>query len=265
MMEDTGTLPWLGQADWVADFTEAAPLPSEGYIDVTFVDDCAILVHAKDNHRIPQLIMPIVEAFTAAAAKRGLEVNFDKGKTELLWSITGKGARVAKEQVFHSGQCLRWTSNAGSYNLHVSHQYKHLGTWTPTKNRHTKEINARASAACQQWGQLARSFFTKKLALTTRAQVFQSLVVSKMLYNSHVWTGVKEPEWDKWTNQLRGPIALLMKGESWHPPESSTTPQTTSLHGVVYCRWPAGACEPTEVCSETLQAMSAHHLAPHAS
>jgi len=212
MMEAAGTLPWLGQASWVADFSEAEPLPSEGYIDVTFVDDCAILVHAKDNHRIPQLIMPIVEAFTAAASKRGLEVNFDKGKTELLWSITGKGARAAKEQVFHSGQCLRWESSAGSYSLHVSHQYKHLGTWTQTKHRHTKEINARASAARQQWGQLARSFFTKKLALATRAQVFQSLVVSKMLYNSHVWTGVKDPEWDKWTNQLRGPIALLMKG-----------------------------------------------------
>ena len=51
MMEDAGTLPWLGQANWVTDFSKAEPLPSEGYIDVTFVDDCAILVHAKDNHR----------------------------------------------------------------------------------------------------------------------------------------------------------------------------------------------------------------------
>ena len=161
----------------------------------------------------PKSSCPLWKHLQQLPPREGLEVNFDKGKTELLWSITGKGARAAKEQVFHSGQCLRWTGEAGSYSLHVSHQYKHLGTWTQTKNRHTRQINARATAARQQWGQLARSFFTKKLALVDSSpSVSKPEVVSKMLYNAHVWTGVKAHEWDKWANQLRGPIALLMKG-----------------------------------------------------
>ena len=152
------TIPWLGDAQPIGDFATAAPLPSEGYIDVTFVDDCAILVHAKDNHRILQMIRPIVEAFTHAAASRGLEVNFEKGKTELLWTVIGNGARATKEMLFHASNTIKWTNENHDYSVHVCHEYKHLGTWTQTKNRHAKEINTRASSAKQQWGQLARAF-----------------------------------------------------------------------------------------------------------
>ena len=206
------TIPWLGDAQPIGDFATAAPLPSEGYIDVTFVDDCAILVHAKDNHRILQMIRPIVEAFTHAAASRGLEVNFEKGKTELLWTVIGNGARATKEMLFHASNTIKWTNENHDYSVHVCHEYKHLGTWTQTENRHAKEINTRASSAKQQWGQLARAFFTKKLALSTKTRVFQSLVVTKMTYNAHIWTGMRDSDREKWTNQLRGPVALLIKG-----------------------------------------------------
>ena len=87
-----------------------------------------------------------------------------------------------------------------------------MGTWTQTKHRHAREVLARASAARQQWGQLARPFFRRPLSLATRVRVFQALVVSKMLYNVHTWAGVKPEEMEHWNNHLRGPIALLMKG-----------------------------------------------------
>ena len=205
--------PWLGREALTHDFGATPPtIPREGYVDVTFVDDCAIMVHAPTNHRIEEIIKTLVSSFTVAAATRGLQVNFDKGKTELLRNVIGKGAKTYKEQLCHNHNQLVWEVDGAKYAVHTCHTYRHLGTWLQTKSRHAKEVIARASAAKQQWGQLARPFFRRNLALATKARVFQALVVSKMLYNVHTWAGIKPEELDAWNNHLRGPIALLMKG-----------------------------------------------------
>ena len=86
-MTELVDVPWLGHACPVQDFSAATPMPSEGYIDVTFVDDCAVLMHAKCNEKLLSVVRAVVQAFTQAASKRGLEVNFDRGKTELMWNI----------------------------------------------------------------------------------------------------------------------------------------------------------------------------------
>lgn len=59
------------------------------------VDDSAVLMHAKTNDTLLNVVRTAVQAFTSAAGNRGLEVNFDRGKTELLSNIVGKGARAA--------------------------------------------------------------------------------------------------------------------------------------------------------------------------
>ena len=205
-------VPWLGANELVADFSAAPPLPREGYLDVTFVDDCALLVHAATNQRVGEIIRALVVSFDGAAKAKGLQVNFDKGKTELLWNVIGRGSKAQKQQLYEQKNKLRWEHHGRAYEVNVCHSYKHLGTWVQTKHRHAKELLARASAAKQQWGQLARPFFRRQLSLATRVRVFQALVVSKMIYNVHTWAGATSDELDRWTNHLRGPVALLIKG-----------------------------------------------------
>eukprot|EP00435_Cladocopium_sp_Y103_P043513 s216_g12.t1 len=212
----TGGPTWLGTGVPVSNFDEPVELPAEGYADVTFVDDAALLVHARTNEQIVSMIQCLVQSFVNAASRRGLEVNFDKGKTELLWNIIGRGARTMKVEIHRQGDVLQWTHNDAAFTLHVCHEYKHLGTWIQTKHRHARELSVRAGAAKQQWGQLARSFFTRPLSVQVKAKVFQSLVVSKALYNAHTWTGVTEKDMEGWANQLRAPIATMLKGKLVH-------------------------------------------------
>ena len=102
---------------------------------------------------------------------------------------------------------------AKQYTVHVYHQYKHLGTWIQSKHRHARDIAIRGSAAKQQWVQLARSFFTKKaVALAAKTKVFDSLVVSKMLYNVHTWSGLHPHDLPTWTNHLKAPNGVLLQG-----------------------------------------------------
>lgn len=155
----------------------------------------------------------VVVALESAAARRGLCINFDQGKTELLWSITGKGAREMKRSIHAAGKALKWQDGGKTYSLQVCHMYKHLGTWIQSHHRHAREILARGASAKQQWGQLARSFFTKKaITLPVKSAIFQSLVVSKMVYNVHTWSSVTTKQMDTWVNHLKAPAGTLLKG-----------------------------------------------------
>ena len=149
----------------------------------------------------------------SAASRRGLSINYERGKTEALWTIVGKGARRMKQEIHAAAHTLQWHSDDKPYTLQLCHAYKHLGTWIQSGHRHAKESLARGSAAKQQYGQIARSFFTKKsVTLPVKSAIFQSLVLSKMLYNVHTWTSVTQKHLDHWTNQLKAPVGTLLKG-----------------------------------------------------
>ena len=214
-VQQTDPTCWLGAEAPVTDLSQPEPMPSEAYADVTFtfVDDVAVMVHARTNDRLIVMTRNIVEALVQATAQRGLTINFDKGKTELLWNLTGKGTRGVKTATHLAGNVLQSHSNEGQvFSLPICHAYKHLGTWLQTKHRHAREVAKRASAAKQQFGQLSRSFFARKLNLDVKAKVFQSLVMSKMVYNVHTWAGHTAKDLDDWHNSARPMAAAMLRG-----------------------------------------------------
>ena len=212
-MEHSNDVPWLGQASPVSDLSDIPSIPPTGFIDVTFVDDCVVLIHGRSNDSVANTMKAVVQAMDKAAATRGLSINYERGKTEALWTILGKGARQMKQTLHEAGQTLQWAHEGIQYTIPLCHTYKHLGTWLQAHHKHTREILARSSAAKQQYGQLARPFFTKKcITLPVKSAIFQSLVLSKMLYNVHTWTSVTPKHMQTWTNHLKAPAGTLPKG-----------------------------------------------------
>jgi hypothetical protein len=212
-MAQSSDVPWLGQATPVSDLDTIPQMPPTGFIDVTFVDDCVVLTHGRSNEGVVATMKAVVQAMDKAAATRGLSINYDRGKTEALWTILGKGARQMKQNLHEAGQTLQWQVEGKQYTLQLCHTYKHLGTWLQSHHKHAREILARSSAAKQQYGQLARSFFTKKcITLHVKSAIFQSLVLSKMLYNVHTWTSVTSKHMQTWVNHLKAPAGTLLKG-----------------------------------------------------
>ena len=65
--------PWLGWAEPVQDFSLPTTVPAEGYFDVTYVDDCAVVMHARHNDRIRLMAQHSVHGISQAAARRGLQ------------------------------------------------------------------------------------------------------------------------------------------------------------------------------------------------
>ena len=53
-VEASSNLPWLGDATPVNDLEQIPSMPPEGFVDVTFVDDCVVLLHAAATTALPK-------------------------------------------------------------------------------------------------------------------------------------------------------------------------------------------------------------------
>lgn len=211
-IQDTSDLQWYGSPEQCSSLLDSQCLPPSGYFDVSFVDDCAFALHGQSVQQVEVGIQAVVEAMITACRQRGLVINFEQGKTEVLWNVTGKGSKARKAALAAEGNQLRWISPEGPLSVRIAFAYKHLGTWLQSGHVHGKEVQQRSALAKSTWGALARPFYNKPyVSLPAKAKIFQSTALSQFMYNAHVWTGVASKEWDKWHNALRKPFCLMVK------------------------------------------------------
>ena len=208
-----GDAVWIGQAQTCSSFAMSQSLPARAYFDVSFVDDAAVAIHSTGLDDLEALIRIVVEGFHHAAAARGLHINFDKGKTEVVWDIIGKGSRSLKERLHDAGNLLCWQNSEHQFCLRVSHSYKHLGSWMQVAGSHQREFSHRAGQALQSWGcGLARSFYQKSyVGLKAKTIAFQSLSMSRMMFQAHTWIGVTDDMLGHWQQKLRKPLGLMVR------------------------------------------------------
>ena len=213
IMQETTEAKWIGFAGAGFDVGNPQPIECPAYLDVSYVDDVVVAMHGFTNEDIRSMSMACVDAFRVAAWKRGLLLNFEPGKTELLWSIRGAGSKTVREKLALDGDVLCWSDAGESTELRVVKTYKHLGTWVQEKGKHGKEIKQRGSATAASWGPLVKPFYRKKqIALATKTRVLASLTVSRLLFNAHVWAGVNQDEFERWQNSARQPLYSIVKG-----------------------------------------------------
>lgn len=208
-LQTTSLATWTGSPTPVEGLHHSEAVPAFAFCEVAFVDDLAVLLRAPDIEKLLDLATQALQAVHQAAVKRGLSLNMQVGKTELLCALVGPGARKAKIQLA-SHQNLHPVSLCGQlHHLRVVHA---LGGWVhaDAKPRHT--VRERLTAARQAWGPLVRPFFRKKsVGLATKATVIQSLVVSRLTYNMHVLTKLSPRDLHEWEAGMRPMMAPLAK------------------------------------------------------
>jgi len=162
---------WLGSGAPISDLLLTEAVADHAFCEVAFVDDVAVLVRAPDIDGMFALATSALQAVHAAAAHRGL------------------AAWQAKIRLADQDHLLPVDISAQSHSLWVVQIYRHLGGWVHADAQPRHAIRDCITAAKQAWGPLVRPFFRKKaVALATKVQVMQSLVVSKLTYNMHVLT-----------------------------------------------------------------------------
>ena len=165
---------WLGATQHTDSFASAPEMPPAAFLDLAYVDDAAIALHAPTLEELVHLIQHAAMAMHQATYKRGMMLNFDKGKTEVLWNIAGKGSTRMKLQIAQQGGFLCWTGLEQEFRLSVTQSYKHLGTWLQAPPRCARDVYNRASLAKSAWGSLARPLYSKTyVSMDTKGKPFR--------------------------------------------------------------------------------------------
>ena len=83
-IDDQHGATWVGNLQEVHDFQVTQPIACPAYVDISFVSDAVSALHGHSNDEVQELTTVIVDGVCKAAAKRGLLVNFDAGKIEMI-------------------------------------------------------------------------------------------------------------------------------------------------------------------------------------
>ena len=177
---------------------ETAPDGDAIVLDVTFVDDEAVIVTASVPITLSNHFRRAVQLLVETFERYGMVVNFKPGKTEVIAVFRGTGAVAQRAAIVHddSSRTLRVRrvdARTGREDLdiivNVVDQYKHLGSIIDSSNNLVPEARRRASAAMNSFGPMSmRVFGQKSIHIKRRINLGWSLVISRLTFNVHIWS-----------------------------------------------------------------------------
>ena len=160
---------------------------------IAWMDDIAIPLAAATTDRLIPLMQYAVEAVHNSFRSRGLTLNLDPGKTEFVACYRGPGSVECRKQLFLQQEQPRIVVTTSSHILavRVVSSYRHLGVRFAMDLDLNQEVSARVGAAHQAFVQMKKAIFLNKaLPLSGRLALFQSLVLSRLLYGTAIWSEV---------------------------------------------------------------------------
>ena len=165
-------------------------------VDVTFVDDEVFLIAARSATALRKAIDTVLICVTKSFYSFGFRINFSAGETEALVRYTGKLAKAFKKNLYESGSVYNLPDAAkyyanGAQKLRLVAKYKHLGSYLSCDGTFNHDVMNRCSSAMSAFGPLACSLFgSTRLAIKLKLNFLRSLILSRLLFNVHVWSHV---------------------------------------------------------------------------
>ena len=206
-------LPFLGTPKVSSVLCDHEAMPPSGFTEVTFVDDIAYALHGPSAAQVISSLQLIASCPHDAATSRGMQLNYQAGKTEALVYCAGPGSRNVRRRLCHELKgTIPVVTECGTQELRVVHAYKHLGSFIQCQAMVHKDVSYRIAQARKAFGQLQRPFYGKRnVALRTKTAVFSALVCSRHSYNVHTWAWMTPDDLGRWANGLKDAVSKLAK------------------------------------------------------
>eukprot|EP00438_Fugacium_kawagutii_P018102 Skav210876 [mRNA] locus=scaffold1173:296523:299633:- [translate_table: standard] len=164
------------------------PAPFTG---VAWMDDLALPVVAPSATDLPDLLRQVVACVHTIFSQYGLQVNFAKGKSEIVMMFRGPQAEQMHRAHFQPEvePSLVVSTDSHVLSVRITPTYRHLGIIYNMEGDLTTEVNARLGMATQAFAELARPIFCNRhLPVKVRVSLLESLVISRLLYGSATWS-----------------------------------------------------------------------------
>ena len=159
-----------------------APTPILGW-----VDDLAVPMMTLNPQQLPSLIQQVTTLVHRACAKRGLELNFKPGKTEVVCGFRGSGAVDMRRQylIEHAGHIAL---TEPPVLLRMVGTYEHLGMQFSQSGSVGQEIRVRVGKACSAHRTIRKGILqNKRVSVHARIRLAEALLVPILLHGSGSW------------------------------------------------------------------------------
>eukprot|EP00435_Cladocopium_sp_Y103_P048910 s1337_g14.t1 len=187
----------LGLLEWIPDHSRPSlfGVCPESPGDVEFLgpcwcDDLCICVSGSSMSALTCRASTTASLLLDLCTKFGMLPNLQRGKTEIMFSVRGQGSRAFRTQFLgpSSSGTLQIVGEHGTSAIHLVGSYKHLGCVLHHAGDLKKEVRLRLAVAHQTFSKHRKLLFHNPLiSLTKRAQIFQCLIGSRLLYGAESW------------------------------------------------------------------------------
>ena len=153
-----------------------------------WADDLAVLLcHEKAETLVAHTRTVIGHLFDVLTIA-GMTPNLAKSKTEVFMDLRGPGSVQVRRQLALNEHILDQPSTWHPDPIRIVGAYRHLGSWIQTGGKLSKELGGRFGIAHATFTQYRGAIFANAgLGLSKKTQLFDSLILSAVLFNSPAW------------------------------------------------------------------------------
>ena len=177
-------------------------------------------ISAQDADGLVAAVARVTQCILQCAARYGLQLNLDEGKTEAVLAPRGHGTRHVKRQVYTDGGI-----RVGERLLCCVGRYKHLGTVAVVTGTEAQEVAARIASARSAENAARRPLLQNRVYATRlKTMVVDSLIYSRLFVAAGLW----EPLSPTTMRNLRTAYLSPLRRVLWRPgPRSDDEPRRT--------------------------------------
>ena len=164
-------------------------------LDSTWMDDAAFVLRHANAHSLIGNLKFAAGALLDSCLGRALLPNLDRGKTEAVVSLQGSGSRALRAQLFREDLPTIPADSRLWPDAHVRlvAQYRHLGGVIHHTGELQREVKLRTALAWQAFNKRRKQVFgSPTVARTDKVLLFDSLVLSVLLYGAGSWCSVED-------------------------------------------------------------------------
>jgi len=157
----------------------------------TWMDDLCLTISHPTATGVESQAGVAASVLLETCTAHGVTPNLDKGKSEILFTFRGAGSRKLRIKYFSAqcGQKMPITHEYGTQQISVVGQYTHLGSIAHHTGLTHREIRRRIAIGNGAFAAHRRILFQNPaFSKQRRAELFQSLVTSKIAYSMESWT-----------------------------------------------------------------------------
>ena len=204
LLRETGLTP-IVTTGGVLPGTSVAEAP--GPSSACWHDNVILLVASERCEDLLEACAAATRLAQSCFAATGLVVNFAAGKTEVVATPLGTGRRNTLSAILDSPDVsLPLDSNdASCQSVRLVSAYKHLGSMLQDDGGLRCDVDWRLQSARKGLAPLARPIFGRSdVAPKAKADIFSTLIISRLAHNVGVWGALSPTEANHWSAGVFG-------------------------------------------------------------